>query len=240
MIDRTTSIPLHNQIFQDLLNKIKEGYYGKGTLLPSETKLQQQYGVSRITVRRAIQNLQDEGFVEKLSGKGTIVNSPKKILNLQKLSSFSQDLEFVGGKSSSVLVNFKLTKPNDAIKNRLSIGINDKVYCIERIRLSGDEKIGFHRAYILADHIDLDEKKFDEDSSLYDLLTKQGINLSYAEESIEALNPSKEIQEYLGIRENDPILYKERTTFDINNRIIEFVEIYYRGDLYKYKVKLDI
>lgn len=240
MIDRTTSIPLHNQIFEDILNKIKEGYYEKGTLLPSETKLQQQYGVSRITVRRAIQNLQDEGFVEKLSGKGTIVNSPKKILNLQKLSSFSQDLEFIGGQSSSVLVNFKLIKPNDKIRSKLSVDNNDKVYCIERIRLSGDEKIGFHRAYILADHIDLGEKNFDKNSSLYDMLAKQGIHLSYAEESIEALNPSKEIQKYLDIKENIPILYKERTTFDINNKIIEFVEIYYRGDLYKYKVKLDI
>lgn len=233
---------LHAVIYDKLLNRIINNEFKDTNKLPSETELQEHYGVSRITIRRAIQDLQNDGYVVKFSGKGTIIQSQKIILDLQKLDSFSNETKIKGIHSYSILIKFENILPPVKVKNALNLLNNDKVYYIERIRCMNNSKIGIHRSYISQkNNISLTEFDFkDKHASLYEQLKKHNIQLYSAQENIEAIMPSKSVQKLLDLPNNIPIFYRERLTFDINNIPIEYVEMYYRSDDYKYKIKLTI
>lgn len=240
-VDKNLKMPLHYQIYMDLLDKIKSGQYKIKDKLPAEPELQRMYDVSRITVRSAIQELEKEGYVKKYRGTGTIVCEPKRKYNLQHLSSFSDDIKEYGEKSSSILLNFDLIKPSRKIAAALNISEDEKVYLIERNRLKGDLIVGLNRAYIKqVNHLVLEKSEFTPESSLYALLERKGVHLTHAVELLEAQMPSNELCTILGIKKNLPIFYRERVTFMDQNDPVEYVEMFYRADFYQYKVTLNL
>jgi GntR family transcriptional regulator len=241
IIDKGSKLPLHFQIFEDIKVKIESKHLQAGDKLPSESELQNLYDVSRITVRRAIQDLENEGYVKKSQGRGTIICNPKQKYDLKRLSSFSEDVKEHGEISSSIIRDFKIVKVDHKIAYSLGISEGDEVYYLERSRLSGETIVGLHKAYIKkTNDFSLDRTEFDETTSLYETLKRKGIRLKHANEILEAQIPDKEIQRSLGIPNNIPIFFKERTTFDHTGVPIEFVKMYYRSDVYQYKVTLDM
>ncbi|HEY2421057.1 MAG TPA: GntR family transcriptional regulator [Neobacillus sp.] len=240
-IDKESKLPLHYQIYEDIKNKIINNELQAGVALPSEGELQELYGVSRITVRRAIQDLEIEELVKKYQGKGTFVLTPKHRFDLRKLSSFSEDVKKYGEISSSIIRDFRIVKVDFKIADSLDISEGDDVYYLERIRLSGDTAVGLHKAYIkMSSHFTLNETEFDETTSLYETLKGKGVDLKYANEILEAQMPDDEIKNSLGMKDHTPIFYKERTTYDSSNFPVEYVEMYYRSDVYQYRVTLDV
>lgn len=241
MLDKESQVPLHYQIYTDILEKIKNKEYKENDKLPSEVELQELYGVSRITVRRAMQDLQKDGYAIKYRGIGTLVSKPKRSFNIQNLSSFSEDNEKYGEASSSILLNFGEVIPEDNIKEMLELEKNEKAYLIERIRLSGNMIIGLHKAYIRkTENIVLKEEDFQANGSLYNMLKEQGVVLDHALETLEAKLPNQELCKVLKIDQMTPIFYKERKTYDVNNKPIEYVKMYYRADMYQYRAVLDL
>lgn len=240
-IDKSIQIPLHSQIYQDILAKIKSKELKAEEVLPSETSLQEIYGVSRITVRRAMQDLETDGYVKKYPGKGTIILKPKNEYNLQELTSVSSDIEKYGGHSSSIIKEFKEVTPKRKVAIALGLHEDEPVFYLERLRLNGDEVVALNKAYIKnINNINLRRDDFDETTSLYGLLNERGIKLDHAVEILEAQVATDEIKDKLLLADNVPIFYKERTTYDIYGEPVEFVEIYNRGDVYQYRVRLDL
>ncbi|MBS4210147.1 GntR family transcriptional regulator [Bacillus sp. FJAT-50079] len=241
VIDKQSKLPLHFQIYEDIKGKIESKKLQAGDKIPSEKELQTLYDVSRITVRRAIHDLENEGFVKKSQGKGTIVCSTKQKYDLKRLSSFSEDVKEHGEISSSIIREFKIVKADHKTAYSLGILEGEEVYYLERSRLSGDTVVGLHKAFIKkTDEISLDRLEFDETTSLYERLKMKGIQLKYANEILEAQMPDKEIKKGLGMKDNIPIFFKERITYDTSGVPIEFVKMYYRSDVYQYKVTLDV
>ncbi len=227
-------IPLYRNVYLDILDKIQLGVYKKDELLPSETELQEKYQVSRITIRRAVEDLQRDGFVIKKSGVGTIITNDKKTLNLNSIKSFSLENQ----NESSELVSFKKIIAPDKVKKALNLDDLDKVYQIERIRKVNDRNIGFHRAFIPERFAKLSEEDFiSSHSSLYRILESQNINITHGYEIIESINSNKSLSELLKISTNTAMLYKERVS-STDCDIVEYVEIYYIGSVYKYYVEL--
>ncbi|KGM46306.1 GntR family transcriptional regulator [Neobacillus niacini] len=240
-IDKNSKVPLHYQIYEDIKGEIESKVLQAGDMLPSESDLQNLYDVSRITVRRAIQDLENDGFVKKSQGKGTIVCANKQKYDLQRLTSFSEDVKKLGEISSSIIRDFKVIKADSKTAKSLGIAEGDDVYYLERSRLSGDKIVGLHKAYIKkSSDFSLDRTEFDETTSLYETLKSKGIKLKHANEILEAQIPDKEIQKSLGISDNIPIFFKERVTFNTAGLPIEFVKMYYRSDIYQYRVTLDV
>ncbi|MDO5695294.1 MAG: GntR family transcriptional regulator [Eubacteriales bacterium] len=233
---------LHSKIYDNLLQRILEGEFSEGNKLPPEKEIQNYYGVSRITVRRAIQDLQDDGYVIKLSGIGTIIKSNKVVFDMQKLDSFSNETKRRGIHSTSHLISFDKIVPKQKIRSALNLLKNEKVYRIERLRKINQRPIGVQVSYIVDKFgIYLKTEDFlDETASLYDILRSFDIHLQSAEESIEAIMPDQYYRQLLGIDEMQPVFYREQTTFDKYERTIEYVEMYYRSDEYKYKLKLQV
>ena len=233
------SKPLYLHVYDDMLQKITEAYYAENDILPSEPILQEQYGVSRITVRRAMEELQRDGYIGKFPGLGTIVKSRKRIVNLKKLGSFTEENYTVNRNTKSRLIDFKVMKPTNKVRVKLNLNEEETVYKIDRVRIINDTPVGFHRSFIPTSIIKLSEQDLSDYSvSLYQKLRNNDIILYDAKESIEAIAANSEIQKHLNLDESFPVLYKERTTFNDNHVAIEFVEIYYNSNYYKYEIHL--
>lgn len=240
-IDKDSKVPLHFQIYEDIREKIESKQLLTGDKLLSESELQNLYGVSRITVRRAIQDLENEGFVKKAQGKGTIVCTPKQRYDLKRLTSFSEDITKHGQISSSIIREFNIIKADFKVAQSLNIEEGDEVYYLERIRLSGDSIVGLHKAYIrMSNEYTLDSSEFNEKTSLYDTLSKKGVEFKDADEILEAKQPDNKLKKILEMKESIPIFYKERVTYDTSGIPVEYVKMYYRSDVYQYKVKLNV
>lgn len=229
-----TKAPLYFKIYLDIIEKIKKGDYHKNDLLPSETELQHFYNVSRITVRRAVEELQKDGYVVKQPGLGTIIINDKMILNLKGINSFSSE----NINESSKLVSFEVVNAPLNVKLALGLGDNCNVYKIERIRKSNDIIIGFHRAFIPTSLIDLTKEDFQTiHNSLYRMLEMNGIKPTHGSETIESIPADEYLSEILEIEIASPLLFKERLSLS-DEKLVEFVEMYYIGSVYKYQVEL--
>ncbi|MGY3778778.1 GntR family transcriptional regulator [Isobaculum melis] len=232
---------LHAYIYNDLLKKIVNGEFKENERIPAEPELQSFYGVSRITVRKAIEDLQTDGYVEKIRGKGTVVKSKKLSLNLQKLDSFTNEFQGSGIETSATLVSFQELIPPQRVKNSLKLGNNETCYYIERVRKIFDLKVGLQRTYVTKNKgILLTADQFDEHASLYALIKQCGIKINHAVENIEVKYADHTITELLELDKNFALFYRERIAYDKEATAIEYSEMYYRSDEYKYMIQLQL
>ena len=107
---------LYKKIYDIIKRRIDLGEYQGNEMLPSESELQKEFNVSRITVRRTLQELEFSGLVTKIHGKGTVVNAKKLYSNLVGVSGFSKEIEKMGERASSIILAFHESKSNSLIK----------------------------------------------------------------------------------------------------------------------------
>ncbi|WP_270766959.1 GntR family transcriptional regulator [Lacticaseibacillus rhamnosus] len=237
MAENVSSEPLYRQVYSHILEDLINGKYKEGDLLPSETQLQSIYSTSRITIRQAVSLLQDQGYVQKASGIGTIVISTKRALQLNRIISFKEENK--DNKIGSKQIAFSIHKPSPIIADRLRVAKGTKVYDHERIRTINKEPIGIQRVYVSTDLVDLDEELISKpDFSLYETFQNQGIFISNAVEEIEARNADERIASLLNLKNSAAVLFLSRTTFDQNQRPVEVAQIIYRADRYRYTINL--
>lgn len=228
---------LYNNIFNDLREMILSKKFYEGDVFYSEKEIMENYGVSRITARKAMDRLENEGLIKKSSGKPTIVKSNKEILQIKVYGGFSRDNFYHN--VTSKLIDLSTIIPNEKIKSELNLNNDDKVYRLVRQRFIKGEIYGLNIAYIPLKFIRLTKDDFyDCYSSLYKIFEENGIIVNNAKESIEAIKSDKDTALILSVEEDSPLLYIERLTMDRKNNIVEYVEIFYKSDKYKYEVNL--
>ncbi|MDD7512649.1 MAG: GntR family transcriptional regulator [Clostridiales bacterium] len=238
-MEERRGLSLYRYVYSALLEDILGGKYKVGCVLPSEKDLEQRFSVSRITIRRAVDDLQKDNIVLKQPGIGTLVLDNKIPLQLSGISGFRDENTHLSEWTSSILISCKKIHPALKVRTALQLNGSTLVYCLERIRLLKNERVGFHRAYFPESIVTIPEGYFShEKASLYDLFKAKDLYPYKAHERISAILPSDEIVRYLKIDKNLPVLFKERQTFSKENRPIEFVEVYYRGDRYQYEVQI--
>jgi GntR family transcriptional regulator len=238
MPDRNDPEPLYRQVYAHILEDLVSGVYKEGDLLPSEPQLQSIYSTSRITVRQAVSLLQEQGYVKKASGIGTIVVSTKRALQLDKIISFKEENR--DKETNSKQISFSVHSPSPLIAGQLRIGKNVPVYDHERIRFVDGKPIGIQRVYVPEGLIILDEQLVSgPDFSLYETFQKKDIIVTDAIEEIEARNADERTANLLHLEKGAAILFLSRITFDQNRRPVEVAEIVYRADRYRYKVHLN-
>lgn len=240
LIDRNIKVPLHYQMYLDLLKRIQSGALAPGDKLPPEPQLEKIYDVSRITVRRAVEMLAQEGLVEKHRGKrGTIISGSKHDYDIAKLTSFTDDAQLYGDRPSAELVGFAEIEPTEHIAGLLHIKREERVYLIERKRFRTNVVVGFHRAYIRRiDGLSLSAEEFTPDASLYELLKIRGVVPGSASEVLEVREPEGDVMDELGMPHGQSVFYKERVTRTSDGEPFEYVEMFYNPEYYRYKVEL--
>lgn len=239
MLNRGAPIPLHYQIQLDLLRKIETGELKPGERVDPEERLARTYGVSRITIRRALLDLAREGYLRREQGRGTFVNTPRFAQGPRELTSFTEEMRRHGRMASSRVLFQGVVASNEELAGRLEIPVGAQVLRLERLRLADGEPLGLQKAHIpLALAPGLGEEDF-EKHSLYEILReKYGLRPANATECHYAASAGAELARLLTIPVGAPVLSAQRITRLEDGRVMEFVESAMRGDRYKIVLEL--
>jgi len=241
MIDPTDVIPKYYQLANILRQQIEHGDFEPHDAIPSERKLEQRYNLSRPTIRQAIDLLSRQGYLYRVHGKGTFVSPPKLQKGMLELTSFSEDMRNRGLKPGQRILEFGYVKPNSKIRKQLEISDDaKKVLRIKRLRYGDEEPMGLQDSFLALDSMHtITQEEIEDKGSIYMILQEKfGIYPTEADETLEVTLATHEEAELLKIKEGSPLLLNERTLWSQDRKAIEFVRILYRGDRYKYFVRL--
>ena len=227
-------IPLYIQLKNELLKDIRENYK-PDDIIPAEGELEKLYNISRITVRRAIEELGKEGILVKKQGKGTFVKEQKILYDANAIGSLTQRLEKQNHHLKTKKIEFEIIKDEHPVKELLEC---DTLICIKRSRVLDDVPFALMKNYLDIKRVPNLKEKF-KIESLYTFLKKQySIEFYNAEETVEAKAASKEDAQKLGVEEKYPLLSLHRLSFDKHNNPIEYSDIVIKADMYKHKIIL--
>ncbi len=234
LLSRDSTTPLHTQIAEVLRTKIQNDEFKDRVNLPSERELAEQYTVSRMTVRQALQKLRHEGLIYHERGVGTFVNNRKIDVHTRNLNGFSEEMISLGLVPSSRILIFRREAANDEVKHDLQLGTGAEVVYLERLRIADDEPMAFEKtclpAYLFPKLEEFDLTK----NSLYQIITENyDLQMHHAEEILEAAAATKRVAEQLGIRVGAPVLVVRRIVFSESNQPVESAHTIYRADRYR-------
>ncbi|WP_302279693.1 GntR family transcriptional regulator [Brachyspira pilosicoli] len=240
IIDNTSRVQLYYQLYDILLNKIKSGDYKPNDLFPTENELIEKYKVSRITVRKAMDMLSQEGLISKKRGIGTFVKAQKIENNLASIIDFNDNMKNKGYSHFTKVITNKIVECNNNISEALSIPNNTKLINIERLRLMQNEPICLESANLIYDRCpEVLNRDFNNESLRTFIKDNYKIIWKHAKQKITAINADKRISNILNIKKGDPILYIERVSYCTDNIPLEYLEAYYRADMYYFTVDLE-
>lgn len=238
MLDTGSPVPLYFQLQEILRRKILDEEYKSGDLIPSEKELQEQYGVSRITVRNAVNGLVFEDLLIKKQGRGTMIAFPwMQEDGNSKLQSFTEKMEMQGFKITTEVIDVARIPATERLVEHLNIKKGEDIIYSKRLRKVDGEPIALYENYICT--ITGVTETDDFSGSIFNLLEKKyGIKISGSEKVIEAGIAGNEDSAFLNMSSGDPILIIKYTTYNAEDQRIEYAEGVYRADRYKYMVRL--
>jgi GntR family transcriptional regulator len=207
-----------------------------GDLLTTDERVQEEFGVSRATARKAIDELADEGLVERITGKGTFVSAPRLRVPLPTMLSFTEEMLRRGLKPSSRVISVSWESPSERAHQALDILDGAKVLRLERIRFADGGPI-LHSVDELTEAIGIGPDE-DFSGSLYTLIETHGVQLGECQNIIEAAITDRRLSQMLKVKIGSPILSVRRTTYDVKGRPILYEDSACRGDLYSYALRL--
>ncbi|MFV0504808.1 MAG: GntR family transcriptional regulator [Lachnospirales bacterium] len=231
------AIPLYMQLSNILKNLIECGEYNTGDIIPSEKQLREDFEVSRITVRQALMELSNIGYLEPMRGIGTVVTYGKLKENYHKAISLTDEMKKQGKEISTSLCLLKEISPTKKILSMLDAKAMDKVYELERVRCYKGKPFVHSITYLknIDKSIDLEEYK----QSLYNLLRdKCNVVISSTEDLLEATLSKGKIASLLEVPEGFPLFKRTRKGYDLTGKIVEYSVVLYAGDKYSYMIKL--
>jgi GntR family transcriptional regulator len=239
IVDPHNVIPKYHQLYQILRHRIEAGEWGVHQAISSEREIEETYGVSRMTVRLAINLLVNQGFLYREQGRGTFVSLPVQQFSLNNLSGFSEDLKRRGYTPGQKLLQFNYLEASSEIQAQLELTPGDtQVLMIERLRFADDEPIGKDISYLppfIGNHIT--QQDLTATGSLYRLLQeKMGVVPTEADEFMEIIQAEEREASLLGVTPGSPLLEIHRKVWAQDHRVIEFARITYRANRYKYYV----
>jgi GntR family transcriptional regulator len=239
VIDKKSPLPLYYQVEEYIKQTIQSEELQPGDALPSERELSENFQISRMTVRQAITNLVNQGFLFREKGRGTFVSNQKFEQNLQGLTSFTEDMKARQLVPGTKLLHFEIFPVEKDIQERLSLGEGELIYKIKRLRLANEEPIALETSYLPVKLIpgltpDILEK------SLYSYIEDElQLKIGHATQTVEAALVSDEDSKQLQVKKGVPVLLIQRETFLENGTPLELVRSSYRADKYKFKIDIE-
>ena len=239
-LDKQLPVPLYHQLKCALITAIDSGEWQSGQRLPNEGKLAATFGVSKVTVRQALRDLSDVGYVRREQGRGTFVSRPKLGQGPRELTSFSQEMRRHHLTASSrILERFEIGA-TDRVSEALQIPTGEDVFVLKRLRLADGEPMAIQTAHI---PVRLVPGMVDEDMenvSLYELLQSRfGLQPWSARETYSAIAVEAAASELLRVPRGAPALAVERVTYLATGKPFEFVQSLVRGDRYSIILELE-
>ncbi|HHL22869.1 MAG TPA: GntR family transcriptional regulator [Aliiroseovarius sp.] len=229
--------PRYVQLHRRLKHAIESGQLPPGTPLPPEREIAEMTSLSRVTVRKAIQPLVEAGLVTQRRGSGTIVapRVPRVEQSLSILTSFSEDMARRGLNASSLWLERGVFLPSPEEMMALGLSADASVARLGRLRLAGEDPMAIERAAL---PLDILPNPLAVETSLYEVLERDGNRPVRALQKISAINLSEEDAELLGVTPGAAGLRIERTSYLPGGRVVEFTRSVYRGDAHDFVAEL--
>lgn len=225
---------IYLKIYQDIKNKIQSQELKPGQKLETEKRLQEIYGVSRDTLRKALGKLEQEELIVRKAAVGTYVRRVKSNYGLTRMESFTEQMHQRGINPSSELISIELIKDvPEYICHELSIEPDEKCYKVCRIRKGDDEPMAYEIVFIPRKLCPDLQMYINDTASLYDIYeNKYGLCLKYGTVYLESEMPSPEIQNKLQISKSSPVLKMRCILYIKDDQPLYYVECSYIGDKY--------
>jgi GntR family transcriptional regulator len=241
--DRHLAVPLYVQLREALRTQIEEQGLRPGDRLPTETELEERYGVSRSTIRQAVGELETEGLLRRVQGKGTFVTAPK-IQHLPVLTSFSELLRSQGHHPSHRLLRSTIVAAGPQIAHDLELAEDLPGRHLERLLVADDQPVGVSRTWlplaVLGDHDRHIDRGVHEGGSLYQLLADSSPTLvpHRGTETIQPTLAGSEESRLLGCDPGTPLLEIRRCTWTATDLPLERTQLVFVPGRYEYRVEL--
>jgi DNA-binding GntR family transcriptional regulator len=235
-VDRSSPVPLYFQVAQRLEELIESGQLTPGSRLENEVALADQLGLSRPTMRQAIQYLVDKGLLVRKRGVGTQVVHAK-VRRTVELTSLYDDLHRTGQQPRTEVLSIGETTAPDEIAVALSLPGGAPVLAVERLRYAQGEPLAIMRNYLPAGVLKVTAADLSE-RGLYQLMRAAGINLRLADQTIGARRATSAEAKALGETRGAPLLTMARTAYDDAGRAVEYGQHAYRASLYSFELTL--
>ena len=222
-MNKHSATPLYQQLVDSIKEHTLSGALKEGDKLMTEQELSEAYNVSRITVRKAMELLSDEGIIVKKQGIGTFVASKKLNRVMENVMSFTDSCERNGSKASAELLSLEWKKASVSVAKHLKVNEGEKVLCIRRVRSCDEWKVMLEENYFPKDYGYLVSE--DLSGSLYGILRNHGTIPMHAVKTVSICFPTKEEQEELDVPEGQPLLLHYDTVMDADQNVIHFTKL---------------
>jgi len=237
-IDTNSPIPLYYQLSESLREKIIMNLYKPGDLIPSESELIRDSGLSRGTVRQALQILTQEGLVERHPGRGTFVSYPKIEQNANRVMGFYTNTILESGKvPSTEIIEIKEFSAPKLIRSKLQLSEGESIVFIKRLRKSDDIHLAIESSYFISE---VGQKLLKEDllGSIYEILQKKyDYIIQRSENTIEASVADSETENILDIETNSLIFVIHRLVYFSSGKPFEYSEDIIRADRIRFSIE---
>jgi|SRR5690606_17384238 len=232
--------PLYVRIRHALREAILGGLLTPGARVPSESELCERFGVSRITVRQALAELQREGLIFTIHGKGSYVAKPKAFQNVAALRGFAEQMSEMGYEVHNQLMGVQDKQADARVAERLGLNEGDDITEIRRVRLLNREPVSLELTWV--------PRALGRRLAQADLVTRDiflilendcDVPLGHADLAIDAVQADAVTAHALRVTLGAPLLRIERLTHDATGRPVDYEFLYFRGDTFQYRFRVD-
>lgn len=238
-------VPLYFQLFTILRDYVLGGEIPVGTLLPSELELTRSFGVSRMTAKRALDQLAEAGMVKRSRGRGTVVvhrgtpgqKRPKPLR--APLTGLLEGLEALAEETDVKLLQFSRVQPPERVRALFGLDDSQPVMLAVRVRSRDRIPFGYYTSWTNTSHPQFNATNHAITSRL-ELFKRCDIQVARVEQTLSAVSADAVVAGYLKVKPGAALLTLERQSFDAAGRVVDLLYIQYRPDQFRYQMSLDV
>lgn len=238
-LDDSLAVPLYHQIFLILREQIRTGVFKTGDVIPGEQELSKLLNVSRITVKRAMNELAATGLVTRHRGRGTVVSYNAAVPVVHgNFDTLLDALKRLGIETDIKQVEVQEGLASEDVATALEIPPGSKVQQSLRVRQLADTAFSYHLSYVpdtIAPSFTVEDLK---QNSVMELLEKSGVRLTEANQYISAVGAESEIAKALDVASGTPLLSVTRILRDSERKAVQYMVAYYRPDRFSYHIRM--
>ncbi len=242
-LSKEAPTPLYFQLYKLLNTCILDGTFEKGMRLPTEKQLSKEFNISRITAKRSLDELAEEGLVERNRGKGTHViyqYKPKPVH--APLVGMLQEIESMARNSRAVIADCAMLQPPQAIRDELQLEAGETALYLERIREREGLRFGYYISWTKGVKNPRNPKIFEKTPRLT-YFRQNGLEVTHVKQTISAVGASDEAAEALGVEPGSPLLSLTRRSFNKvgkEEQLMDHLQVYYHPDRFQYRMDLTL
>lgn len=225
--------PLYRQLMQRIRADIASGVYPVHSRIPSEAELGAAYQVSRVTVRKALAGLTEEGLLRRMQGKGTYVCAPRLRSNLREITSFHEACRMMGCEAGTEVISMQMIHPEDELREDLAL-TGDEAVEIVRLRTADGDPVMLETNCFPADYAFLLQE--DMTASLYHVLSRRGIEAASGVHEISLCYANAQQARLLNVEPGTALLQLDQVIYDQNGAPLHTSHQVIRGDRFTFRI----